>query len=170
MLTFAEIVAEQADMAPDDVEWLQDLVREGQIVADLSLADIAMWVRTKDKSWVAVALFRASTAMARPLPMVVPPAPGLREPAPVTMATFSVRRVLSCMEFALRILLFGREACLIFCKPKTNMACVLELYPIDVLNRVGCCIFRFWNKAIAREGFRNKASQAFKLSKFRRRH
>jgi two-component sensor histidine kinase len=62
MLTLAEIVAEQADMAPDDVEWLQDLVREGQIVADLSLADIAMWVRTKDGSWVAVALFRASTA------------------------------------------------------------------------------------------------------------
>jgi two-component sensor histidine kinase len=41
---------------------LQDLVREGQIVADLSLADIAMWVRTTDGSWVAVALFRASTA------------------------------------------------------------------------------------------------------------
>jgi len=62
MLTFAEIVAEQALLHPDDVEWLQDLVREGQLVADLSLADIAMWVRTTDKSWVAVALFRASTA------------------------------------------------------------------------------------------------------------
>jgi len=62
MLTLAEIAAEQASLPPDDVEWLQDLVREGQIVADLSLADIAMWVRTKDDSWVAVALFRASTA------------------------------------------------------------------------------------------------------------
>lgn len=62
MLTLAEIVAEQAAMSPDDIEWLQDLVREGQIVADLSLADIAMWVRTTDSSWVAVALFRASTA------------------------------------------------------------------------------------------------------------
>lgn len=62
MLTLAEIVAEQASLPPDDVEWLQDLVREGQIVADLSLADIAMWVRTTDQSWVAVALFRASTA------------------------------------------------------------------------------------------------------------
>jgi hypothetical protein len=62
MLTLAEIVAEQASLPADDVEWLQDLVREGQIVADLSLADIAMWVRTTDGSWVAVALFRASTA------------------------------------------------------------------------------------------------------------
>lgn len=62
MLTLAEIVAEHSAMAPDDVEWLHDLVREGQIVADLSLADIAMWVRTTDQSWVAVALFRASTA------------------------------------------------------------------------------------------------------------
>jgi hypothetical protein len=62
MLTLAEIVAEHAVLADDDVEWLQDLVREGQIVADLSLADIAMWVRTTDDAWVAVALFRASTA------------------------------------------------------------------------------------------------------------
>ncbi len=62
MLTLAEIVAEQASLLDDDVEWLQDLVREGQIVADLSLADIAMWVKTRDESWVAVALFRASTA------------------------------------------------------------------------------------------------------------
>jgi two-component sensor histidine kinase/PAS domain-containing protein len=62
MLTLAEIVAEHAVLADDDVEWLQDLVREGQIVADLSLADIAMWVRTSDGAWMAVALFRASTA------------------------------------------------------------------------------------------------------------
>jgi hypothetical protein len=62
MLTLAEIVAEQASLSADDVEWLLDLVREGQLVADLSLADIAMWVRTTDDSWVAVALFRASTA------------------------------------------------------------------------------------------------------------
>lgn len=62
MLTLAEIVADQADLAADDVVWLQDLVREGQIIADLSLADIAMWVKTTDESWAAVALFRASTA------------------------------------------------------------------------------------------------------------
>lgn len=62
VLTLAEIVAEQAVLASDDVEWLQDLVREGQIVADLSLADIAMWIRTSDGTWVAVALFRSSTA------------------------------------------------------------------------------------------------------------
>jgi len=62
MLTLAELVAEQASLPADDVEWLQDLVREGQLVADLSLADIALWVKTRDKSWVAVALFRASTA------------------------------------------------------------------------------------------------------------
>ncbi|CAB4581740.1 unannotated protein [freshwater metagenome] len=62
MLTLAEIVTEQASLPPDDVEWLQDLVREGQLVADLSLADIALWVKTRDESWVAVALFRASTA------------------------------------------------------------------------------------------------------------
>jgi hypothetical protein len=48
MLTLAEIVAEHAVVASDDVEWLQDLVREGQIVADLSLADIAMWVRASN--------------------------------------------------------------------------------------------------------------------------
>lgn len=62
MLTLSEIVAERANLAPADVEWLQDLVREGQIVADLSLADIAMWVRISDGGWMAVALFRSSTA------------------------------------------------------------------------------------------------------------
>ncbi len=62
MLTLAELLAEQASLPPDDAEWLQDLVREGQLVADLSLADIALWAKTREDSWVAVALFRASTA------------------------------------------------------------------------------------------------------------
>lgn len=62
MLKAAEIIATQAAMGADDIEWIKDLVREGQLVADLAYGDIAIWVKTADGSWVAVALFRAGTS------------------------------------------------------------------------------------------------------------
>ncbi len=62
MLKAAEIIASEASMTEDDVEWIKDLVREGQLVADLAYGDIAIWVKTTDDTWIAVALFRAGTS------------------------------------------------------------------------------------------------------------
>jgi two-component sensor histidine kinase/PAS domain-containing protein len=62
MLKAAEIIAREADLSAEDIEWIRDLVREGQLVADLAYGDIAIWVKTTNNSWVAVALFRAGTS------------------------------------------------------------------------------------------------------------
>jgi len=56
--TLTAIAAEQTTLSEDDVEWLRDLVREGQLVADLSLSDMALWLATTDGHFVCGALFR----------------------------------------------------------------------------------------------------------------
>lgn len=58
MPTLTAIAAEQTTLSEDDVEWLRDLVREGQLVADLSLSDMALWLATTDGHFVCGALFR----------------------------------------------------------------------------------------------------------------
>jgi two-component sensor histidine kinase len=56
--TLTSIATEQTTLAPDDIEWLRDLVREGQLVADLSFADMALWLETTNGEFVCTALFR----------------------------------------------------------------------------------------------------------------
>ena len=58
MPTLTSIATEQTTLAPDDIEWLRDLVREGQLVADLSFADMALWLETTNGEFVCTALFR----------------------------------------------------------------------------------------------------------------
>ena len=58
MPTLTSIATEQTTLAPDDIEWLRDLVREGQLVADLSFADMALWLETTNEEFVCTALFR----------------------------------------------------------------------------------------------------------------
>ena len=55
MLSFTEIVRTRTDLGPDDVAWLQLLQADWQIIADLSFADLVLWVPDRDGSgfWAA---------------------------------------------------------------------------------------------------------------------
>ncbi len=48
MPTFAEVVRTRTDLGPDDVAWLQLLQADWQIVADLSFADLVLWLPDRD--------------------------------------------------------------------------------------------------------------------------
>ncbi|MCA1712647.1 MAG: PAS domain-containing sensor histidine kinase [Actinobacteria bacterium] len=71
MSTLAELVRARTDLREDDVEWLHRLVAEWQLVADLSFADLVLWARTREDSWLAVAHMRPTTGLtAYPLDVV----------------------------------------------------------------------------------------------------
>ena len=71
MSTLADLVRARADLDEDDVDWLHRLVAEWQLVADLSFADLVLWVRTREGSWLAVAHMRPTTGpTAYPLDVV----------------------------------------------------------------------------------------------------
>ena len=61
MSTLAELVRARTDLGDPDREHLQRLVAEWQLVADLSFADLVLWVRTTDAHWLAVAHMRPTT-------------------------------------------------------------------------------------------------------------
>jgi two-component sensor histidine kinase len=69
--TLADLVRSRAALDDDDVDWLHRLVAEWQLVADLSFADLVLWVRTNDDAWLAVAHMRPTTGLtAYPLDVV----------------------------------------------------------------------------------------------------
>jgi two-component system, sensor histidine kinase PdtaS len=59
--TLGELVRAHSDLDRDDVAWLHRLVGEWSLVADLSFADLVLWVRTYEGSWLAVAHTRPTT-------------------------------------------------------------------------------------------------------------
>jgi two-component sensor histidine kinase len=59
--TLAELVRRRTDLTRLDLEHLQRLVAEWQLVADLSFADLVLWVRSHEGHWVAVAHMRPTT-------------------------------------------------------------------------------------------------------------
>ena len=61
MSTLAELVRARTDLTRLDLEHLQRLVAEWQLLADLSFADLVLWVRTLDGHWVAAAHMRPTT-------------------------------------------------------------------------------------------------------------
>lgn len=64
MPTLAELLAQQADAAgfePADSEWLHLLVGDWQLLADLSFADLVLWVRRGPGQWLAIAHVRPTT-------------------------------------------------------------------------------------------------------------
>ena len=62
MPTLNDLLAANAEMAPADVEWLHLLVGDWQMISDLSIADLVLWVRERSgDGWVAVAHCRPST-------------------------------------------------------------------------------------------------------------
>ena len=62
MSTLSDLVHAQGCLTDSDVEWLHRLAGDGQLLADLASADIVVWVRTEDGSFIAVAHARPSGA------------------------------------------------------------------------------------------------------------
>ena len=61
MSTLVELVRARTDLTRLDLEHLQRLVAEWQLVADLSFADLVLWVRSHAGHWVAVSHMRPTT-------------------------------------------------------------------------------------------------------------
>ena len=62
MATLSELVQAQGRSSDADIEWLQLLVGDWQLLADLAFADIVLWVPSADGSFVAVAHARPSSS------------------------------------------------------------------------------------------------------------
>ncbi len=61
MSTLAEMLRTTTDLEPAESEWLHLLVGDWQLVADLSFADLVLWVRGGLDGWRAVAHVRPNT-------------------------------------------------------------------------------------------------------------
>jgi two-component system, sensor histidine kinase PdtaS len=59
--TLGDLVRARTDLARADLAWLQRLVAEWQLVADLSFADLVLRVLTRDGGWLTVAHMRPTT-------------------------------------------------------------------------------------------------------------
>jgi len=59
--TLAERVQSRTDLTAEELDHLQLLVAEWQMVADLSFADLVLWVPTHEGPWLAVAHMRPTT-------------------------------------------------------------------------------------------------------------
>ena len=66
VLSLAELVRAHTDLDADDVAWLQLLQADWQIIADLSFADLVLWLPARDGSgYWAGAQMRPTTAITR---------------------------------------------------------------------------------------------------------
>jgi len=62
MPSMNDLVREQTSLQSEDLEWLHLIVADWQIIADLSFADLVLWVPTADETqYVAVAQMRPNT-------------------------------------------------------------------------------------------------------------
>ncbi|MEO6206038.1 MAG: histidine kinase N-terminal domain-containing protein [Mycobacteriales bacterium] len=61
MSTLADLALARTALTAVEVEWLHRLVAEWQLVADLSFADLVLWLRTEESTWVAAAHMRPTT-------------------------------------------------------------------------------------------------------------
>ena len=61
MATLSELLRGRTNLPDHDVEWLHLLVGDWQLVADLSFADLVLWVRSTSERWEAVAHVRPTT-------------------------------------------------------------------------------------------------------------
>jgi len=62
MSTLRDLVTEHTALGPADVDHLQRLAGDWQLLADLSFADLLLWVRLPDESFLCVAQVRPTTA------------------------------------------------------------------------------------------------------------
>ena len=61
MSTLADLLVARTSLSPADVDWLHALVAEWQLVSDLSFADLVLWVRGDDGTWLVAAHMRPTT-------------------------------------------------------------------------------------------------------------
>ncbi|MDN5795560.1 MAG: PAS domain-containing sensor histidine kinase [Intrasporangium sp.] len=61
MATLSELLRARTVLPDTDVEWLHLLVGDWQLIADLSFADLVLWVRSVDAAWETVAHVRPTT-------------------------------------------------------------------------------------------------------------
>ncbi|HET7399983.1 MAG TPA: histidine kinase N-terminal domain-containing protein [Intrasporangium sp.] len=61
MATLRDLLRDCPTLREPDVEWLQLLVGDWQLIADLSFADLLLWVPAPDGPWTAVAHVRPTT-------------------------------------------------------------------------------------------------------------
>ncbi|NYJ74002.1 histidine kinase N-terminal domain-containing protein [Allobranchiibius huperziae] len=63
MPSLKDVVAECTALQEPEVEWLHLLVADWQLIADLSFADLALWVPSTEGTWVAAAHVRPTTGV-----------------------------------------------------------------------------------------------------------
>ncbi|HEV7172742.1 sensor histidine kinase [Pedococcus sp.] len=61
MPTLQEVLRVATDLEPSETEWLHLLVGDWQLIADLSFADLVLWVPAGMEGWLAVAHVRPTT-------------------------------------------------------------------------------------------------------------
>ena len=61
MPSLQALARDRTSLCPEDVAWLSLLVADWQIIADLSFADLVLWVRGGMEGWRAVAHVRPNT-------------------------------------------------------------------------------------------------------------
>ena len=61
MSTLVELLQERTDLTRLDTDHLQRLVAEWQLLADLAFADLVLWVRTHEGTWLAASHMRPTT-------------------------------------------------------------------------------------------------------------
>jgi len=61
MMPTLSALARQARLAAPDIDWLHALVSDWQLLADLSFADLVLWARLPDESWIVLAQMRPTT-------------------------------------------------------------------------------------------------------------
>jgi hypothetical protein len=59
--TFSKIVEENCVLSDADAEWLKRLTADWQVIADLAVADLVLWLSTAEGGYLAAALCRPAT-------------------------------------------------------------------------------------------------------------
>ncbi|MFM8448174.1 MAG: histidine kinase N-terminal domain-containing protein, partial [Candidatus Nanopelagicaceae bacterium] len=62
MTQIDELLREKCSLSVEDVNQIKRIASDWQLIADLSFADLALWVKTKENRFLAVAQVRAATA------------------------------------------------------------------------------------------------------------
>ncbi len=62
MASLPALVREHTALGEDELAWITQLAADGQLLADLSCADLVVWARTRDDDFIAVAQNRPSSA------------------------------------------------------------------------------------------------------------
>ncbi len=61
MPTLSDVLSDQTDLDPVEIEWLHLLVGDWQLLSDLSFADLVLWVPARAGGWYAAAHVRPTT-------------------------------------------------------------------------------------------------------------